>query len=286
MGGCVAEASAPASSANLGPGYDILALALEIRCSVTAVPSETWTINHLGPELPDGDGADAVLIGAQRVVGKGRPLELTVTNHIPIGKGLGSSAAAAAAGSLAAWRALGEEPDPRKVFELVSDCEGHPDNAAATVYGGLTLCSAAGGTHRLAIHPGIHPVLAVPSEGLATSVARQVVAALQPTATVVRSLARLAALVGGFFTADPVLFNSASGDELHEQPRNELRPEVARLINVARSAGALHACWSGAGPSVLALVPGDLRDHVAGVLRMALPEGRVMMPSIASTGIA
>lgn len=281
----MAEASAPASSANLGPGFDVLALALEKRCLVRGERAADWSVHHDGEEpLPD-DAEDMVLAAAMQAVGVERPLRLTVENEIPIARGLGSSAAACAAAVAASWRTLEGEPDPRRVFELVASCEGHPDNAAAAVYGGLVLCAPDGSVRRLPIHPGLHPVVAVPASTLSTDVARKVVAPTQPTEVVVRSLARISALVAAFLTADPVLFATAAGDELHEFPRKRLRPEVDRLIQVARAAGALHACWSGAGPSVLALVTEQYRPHVVKALTDAVPDGRVLEPGIAFTGL-
>jgi homoserine kinase len=281
----VAEASAPASSANLGPGFDILGLALEIRCRVEAVPADQWRVCHEGDEVLAVGEMDAVLHAARSAVGDDHPMELTVENAIPIARGAGSSAAAYAAGAAAAWRAMGDEPDPRRVFELVADWEGHPDNAAAAVYGGLVLCGPDRNAQRLPIHPGIHPVLAIPPKPLSTQLARRVIAATHDTTSVVRTLSRVAALVAGFLTADPLFFAAAAGDELHEQPRNDLRPEVSQLMQVARSAGALHTSWSGAGPSVLALVTSDAQERVVAALSQALPDGQVLTPSIAVTGL-
>ena len=249
----MATASAPASSANLGPGFDVLALALELRCAVEALPDERWSVRHVGPEYPSGH-FDTVLEAARRAVGEDRPLSLVVDNRIPIGRGLGSSAAAAVAGAAAAWRAVGEEAHDRAVFDLAADMEDHPDNAAAAVYGGLVLCTPDGEVHRLPLPSRVWsrswrcPIgrlpPATPGRPCPTSCPREVA---------VRSLGRLAALVSGLLLGDGVLLASAHGDEMHQDPRNRLRPEVEHLIETARSAGALHACWSGAGPSVLAL---------------------------------
>ena len=132
----MAEASAPASSANLGPGFDTLALALDLRCRVSAQPANDWSITHHGPERYEGlHGEDAILYAAHRM--SDRPLALEVWNHVPLCRGLGSSAAALAAGAMAAGRAAGADPTQDDVFALVSEVEGHPDNAAAAAYGGL-----------------------------------------------------------------------------------------------------------------------------------------------------
>ncbi|MGQ0849659.1 MAG: homoserine kinase [Actinomycetota bacterium] len=277
-------ASAPASSANLGPGFDILALALELRCSVTAAPSADWTVEHIGPESPAGDG-DMVLDAARKAVGRRNRLRLTVENHIPIGRGLGSSAAAAAAGAAAAWRAIGDSPTDRRVFDLVADVERHPDNAAAAVYGGLVLCTPDGEVHRLPLHPRLVPLVAVPHQRLATTEARAALDRKLPRDMAIRSLGRVASLIAGLLIGDEVLLAGARGDEMHEAPRNHLRPGTADLIEVARTAGASHACWSGAGPSVLALVETARLGRVRQALEAALVDGHVIAPTVAHTGL-
>lgn len=280
----MATASAPASSANLGPGFDVLALALELRCTVDASLDERWSVRHVGPEYPTGH-FDSVLESARRAVGEDRPLSLVVDNRIPIGRGLGSSAAAAAAGAAAAWRAVGEEAHDRAVFELVADMEAHPDNAAAAVYGGLVLCTPDGDVHRLPLHPGLIPILAVPDRALATSDARAALPDVVPREVAVRSLGRLAALISGLLLGDGVLLASAHGDEMHQDPRNRLRPEVDQLVETARSAGALHACWSGAGPSVLALSEPEMAPKVKAALEGNLRAGRVFELQMALSGL-
>lgn len=280
----MATASAPASSANLGPGFDVLALALELRCKVDASPDERWSVRHTGPEFPAGH-FDSVLEAARRAVGEDRPLALVVDNRIPIGRGLGSSAAAAVAGAAAAWRAVGDEVHDRAVFDLAADMEDHPDNAAAAIYGGLVLCTPNGEVHRLPLHPGWVPILAVPDRALATSDARAALPAVVPREVAVRSLGRLAALVGGLLLGDGVLLASAHGDEMHQDPRNRLRPEVEQLIDTARIAGALHACWSGAGPSVLALAEPETAAKVKAALEASLQAGRVLELQVAASGL-
>ncbi|HVR31956.1 MAG TPA: homoserine kinase [Acidimicrobiia bacterium] len=282
----MAEASAPASSANLGPGFDCLAVALEIRCAVRAEPADAWTVSHVGADAPPEGADDAVLIAAQTAVGADRPLALVVDNAVPIGRGLGSSSAAAAAGAVAAWKAHGENPSLHRAWEIATDMDGHPDNAAAAVYGGLVLATAGGAVHRLPWNVALHAVVAVPNEPFRTAEARRLLPVAYEADVVRRSLARVAALVAGLVGGDTALLADASGDEIHERPRQEVRPDVAELIDVARSAGAVHAAWSGAGPSMLALVPSTGVERVRMSLERCLADrGRVLAPGIATTGV-
>lgn len=280
----MARASAPASSANLGPAFDAMAVAVELRCTVDAEPADSWSVRHLGTDAPGPGADDAVLIAARCAVGADRPLALTVDNNIPLGRGLGSSSAAFAAGALAAWKAVGEDHALERLFELVAELEGHPDNAAAAVYGGLVL-AVGNVVHRLPWNPMIRLVVAVPSRPFATREARQALPTVYPMDVIVRTIGRTASLVAGLMTGDGEVLRSASGDELHEAPRGALRPDTAGLISTALSAGALHACWSGAGPSVLAMGPAGAVDSIAKSMQDRLgPDGYVLKPEVATTG--
>lgn len=282
----MAEASAPASSANLGPGFDTLALALEIRCRVVAELASDWRVDHEGRHSPGPSSQDAALGAAQLAVGDDRPLSLKVQSEIPVARGLGSSAAVRAAAALAAWRATGVDPDPDQVFELVARLEGHADNAAATVFGGLQAVTTEGRAHSLSLHPNIVPLVAVPDSELLTSDARAALPDSFTRQAVVGSLQRVVALVEGLRTADHALLAVAAGDEIHEGPRTELNPIAAELISGALAGGALFACWSGAGPSVLAFATAARRSDVENRFNSILMgRGLVLAPGIATGGI-
>lgn len=282
----VVEASAPASSANLGPGYDCLAVALDMRCMVRASPSSSWEVIHEGPESPEVGAGDLIRQAAVAAVGRTTPLRLVVENHIPIGKGLGSSAAALAAAATAAWAALDGPPPAEAVFRLVADLEGHADNAAACIYGGLALVTPAGHRARLPWHESWRVVVAVPETPLATQTARLAVPRQVPMAVTVRTLARAMALAVGLSTGDEAILTEAGGDELHERPRSPLVPQARLLIEAARAAGAAHACWSGAGPSVLAVVAADRFTAVVDAMRNALGTGRIVTPEVDRRGVS
>lgn len=256
-----ASASAPATTANLGPAFDTIALALSPRCVVTARPSEEWVIEHNGRHRIGAGETDGVVAAARRAVGD-RPLALEVANDVPLARGLGSSAAAYVAGAAAALRAHGEDAFPDRVFRIAAEMEGHADQPAAAVYGGLALIPAEGQPLRLPIHPSLRPIVAVPDTRLPTSRARAVLPDSYGRDVMIRSMGRVAALTAGLTTGDPELLAAAHGDEVHESWRDELSPEVGELIALARRAGALHAARSGAGPSVVAFVTHDEAEKV------------------------
>lgn len=272
-----ANATAPASSANLGAGFDFLALALDIRCRVTLEPASEWSVPR---------EAEAIVKDVTAVIESPGPFSVTIESDIPVGRGLGSSAALAVATAAAALRTRDEEPDLGAVFEAASVTEGHPDNAAAAVYGGL-VAVAPSGPRRLTLAPMLVPIVAVPNQTLATAEARDALPATLPHAAAARSAARAAFLIEGLRTGDADALAAVVGDELHEGPRSALSPLTTTLVEVALRAGALHASWSGAGPSVLALATGETATAIEEALSEALAdEGVIIRPAVASSGLA
>lgn len=260
------SASAPATTANLGPGFDAIALALSPRCVVRARVAEEWSIEHVGEHRPSDRESDGVAAAARKAIGD-RPLALRIENQVPLARGIGSSAAAFVAGSAAAIRAIGDEASPDRVFRLAAEMEGHPDQVAAAVYGGLVLAPAEGMPFRLPIHPSLRPVVAVPDARLPTHEARAILPDSYQRDVVIRTVARASALTAGLITGDPEMLGAAHGDEIHEAPRDALSPDVGKLIDVAKRAGALHAARSGAGPSVVAIATVEDASRVAEAFR-------------------
>lgn len=281
----MAVASAAASSGNIGPGFDVIALALDLRCQVTAEPADRWSCEQVG-RFSLQVGEDLVLRAAREAVGENHPLHLTVDNRIPLTRGLGSSAAAFAAGAAAALRAVGAEPDPREIFERVATFEGHADNAAATVFGGLVGILPDGQPRQLPLALRWRVIGAVPDFELPTAQARRVLPGTIERETVVRSLERLIALLEGLRTGDEEVLGQAWGDELHEQPRAELHPMAQELMAAARQGGAAHTCWSGAGPTILAITSEEDVHPVEAALGQALgSRGEVWTLRVASQGL-
>ncbi|HEY9240655.1 MAG TPA: homoserine kinase [Streptosporangiaceae bacterium] len=294
---------APASSANLGPGFDALGLALSLH-DVTVVRA---TSGGLDIEV-SGEGQDTAAAGENHLVVRamraafgllgGQPagLALRSLNAIPHSRGLGSSAAAIITGILAA-RALVRDgavllPD-QTVLELATALEGHPDNVAACLHGSLTIAWTTGPAGpgagpagpgdgsdgsdgaqpatprmiRLPVLEEIRPVLCVPADGLATATARGALPAAVPHRDAAANAARSALLVAAL-TRDPSVLFDATQDYLHQRYRAEVMPHTADLLGRLRTAGVA-ATVSGAGPAVLALTvagrnPGpDLVDSIA-----------------------
>jgi homoserine kinase len=276
------SASAPGSSGNLGPGFDVLGLALDLRCTVTAKTSDALVLEepHGAVEIEEGH-----ILARTVAAAVDRPMRLWIDSPIPPARGLGSSSAVAAATAAASIRAAGREPTREEVYEIVASIEGHGDNAAASVYGGLVIVGREG-PRPLEIHRALIPVAGVPDFPLQTSAARSVLPEMVGRDVASRTAARTVFLVEGLRTADAAMLAAAAGDELHEAPRGPLSPLTGRLIEASRNAGALHVAWSGAGPSALAFATEDTRDDVVAAMQSVLgDEGRAMTLEVAHTGL-
>lgn len=248
---CPVRARAPASSANLGPGFDALALALSLHVEVIVEPAERLEVTSEGEgaELPRDATHLAARVAAQ-VAGHDR-LRVHVRSEVPVGRGLGSSAALAVAAAAAAGAA-----DPLAWGHLV---DGHPENAAASVLGGLvaaTVGAVGPLAARLPLDPGLAFVVLVPDGELSTRVAREALPAAVPLADAAFNLSRTAMLVAGL--ADRRLLSAELFDDrLHQAFRSAaLYPEAPGLLEGLVAAGAVGSCWSGAGPSLLAVCDG------------------------------
>jgi homoserine kinase len=256
---------APATSANLGPGFDSLGLALarhdlvEARVSTGGVRVEVS--GEGAGELPT-DGSHLVaraMAAAFDVLGE-RPsgLRLRCVNHIPQARGLGSSSAAIVAGLLAA-RALAVDGaagfDDAAVLALAAEIEGHPDNVAACLLGGLTVAWTEAGTGRaVRLEPAsvLHPVAYVPATRGLTAVARAALPGAVPHGDAAFNAGRAALLVHAL-TREPGLLLAATEDRLHQSYRAAAMPASAQLVRDLRAMG-VPAVVSGAGPTVLALI--------------------------------
>jgi homoserine kinase len=253
----------PATTANLGPGYDCLGLALELHNEVTLSLAEQTdvTIEGQGADTLPSDASHLVFEAARAAAasaGQDLPtLALHQVNRIPLARGLGSSSAAIVGGIVACSHLLSLGLSDREMLDVAARVEGHPDNVAPALLGGLTVCCVAGGRvvfERLSVAPGLNCVLAIPDHEVKTRDARRVLPQTVSHADAVFNLSRsslvVAALVGGDFD----LLTEAMRDRLHQPYRAPLVPGMQQAIDAALSAGACGACLSGSGPSVAAFV--------------------------------
>ena len=253
---------APASSANLGPGFDALGLALDLWNEVEVDPEgEPGAILVQGRDAALLEGRENLVLRAMRILAAdhGRalpPFALTLRNQVPVARGLGSSAAALVAGLLAADRLLGLALADGEIYAAAWRMEGHGDNVGAALYGGAVLAVPnAGGVVRLSPGDdlGLVAVVFIPEVTGATWAARAALPGTVPHPDAAFNVATAAGLSVGLLTRDHALIGAGMRDRLHEPYRARLFPHLTPLMDAARDAGAVGACLSGAGPSVLAL---------------------------------
>jgi len=276
----------PASSANLGPGFDALGLALELHNEIDVAESDAITV------AVEGEGADRlapndrnVIVRAVRMAyeAAGRPFHgctVTCVNRIPLARGLGSSAAAWVGGLLAGNALVGSPLDTDALLGLAARAEGHPDNVAAALLGGLTVAYGGSSGARalsLPVPAGLRWVVLVPDVSMSTAEARAVLPSSVRRADAVFNVQRVALLLASLQAGRIDLLPSALEDRLHEPHRRKLFPWMEDVVAAARAAGALGCVLSGAGPSLLAVVRGDAEAKTV---------GRAMEEALAHAGVS
>jgi homoserine kinase len=250
----------PASSANLGPGFDCFAAALGLYLELEVSEAERF---ELVSELDvRRDRSNLVVVAFERLApASGHRFE--VRSEIPLSGGLGSSAAAVVAGLAAAQRLTGGDAP---LLELATEIEGHPDNVAAALLGGVVVC-ADGEPHRLEPPAELEALLVVPHRAVGTQRARAALPASVPLADAVYNTAHGALLMLGLAGGDSELVARGLGDLLHQPYRAHLYPRSAELMRSVTELGALGATISGAGPTVLVWVRRSAAAAVAATLR-------------------
>ena len=295
--GDVIRVAAPATTANMGPGYDCLGMALDIWNTIDVEPLP----NGAAPSVSvSGEGKGELEDGPENLVYRsmeflyrelGRPIppvQVSCTNEIPLARGLGSSAAAIAGGLAAANALAGGEFNARELLEMAATIEGHPDNVAAAVMGGLQLVVTEESTLytvTVSVPAEIHAVLFIPEKRIATSDARAVLPQQLSVADAVHNMARVALLVAGMATNHPEYLAVATQDRVHQPYRQPLFPAMKLLMKAATDAGALGAFLSGSGSTVLALTQGremTVAYEMAEAARQAAVEGalKVTQPTV------
>jgi len=250
----------PASSANLGPGFDTFAAAIDVHLELEV--TETGTFG-LDTDLPVARGRDNLLVRSFERLASADGFHFRVRSDIPMCGGLGSSAAAIVAGVTAADHLFELDAD---LLELATEIEGHPDNVAAALRGGIVVC-ADGDAVSVAPPAGLEGVIVAPRESVPTALARSVLEPRVPRADAVYNVAHGAMLMLGLARADLDLIARGLGDRLHQDARAHLFPRSSELVRRAREIGALGATISGAGPAVLVWCSFDQTATVIDALR-------------------
>lgn len=293
----------PGSSGNVGPGFDTMGLALGLYDTLTVTTeSESGTVNvevagEGAGQVPADDTHLIIQVMKkvwQRAGSTAGGLRLRADNAIAHGRGLGSSAAAIVSGALAANALLpaADRLDGDALFQLCVKLEGHPDNVAPSLYGGLSISWHAGAafrTARIDVLPQVVPVVAIPDTPLSTDTARSLLPHSVPHVSAAANAGRTALLVHAL-TTDPSYLLEGTEDSLHQGYRAAAMPDSATLMNNMRAAG-FAAAVSGAGPTVLVLADGDsqaqaAQTHLADLLAQAGLEKswRVMNLKVAREG--
>lgn len=271
--------SVPATSANLGPGFDVLGLALPWANAFTAVPAAGTSVSATGPYASgvDTNPATCLVLMAARMLEAHAGFRLpearwTIEARVPTARGLGSSSTAIVGGVLAANALLGEPLSQADCFDLAAEIEGHPDNVAPAIFGGVTAAWRGEGRFRAARVASAVPcelVVAVPAFELSTEAARRALPPQYGRSEVVSNLGAVTALTLALASGTVDYLAEALTDALHQPYRLPLIPGGEAAMRAAREAGAHGAVVSGAGPTLLALAPETVADSVAEAMQIA-----------------
>jgi homoserine kinase len=243
----------PASTANLGPGYDVLAAAVSLHLELEVEETGEFSFDPGGADLPTDRGN--LLVRAFESLHPADGIAFRLRSEIPLARGLGSSAAAIVAGIFAADHLFELGLSKAEMLVRASEIEGHPDNVAASIYGGFVICGVGEGgkpaADRFEPPGGLEGVAVIPSEEVSTELARAAIPAEIPLADAVANVSAASRLVLGLQRADLGLVGAGLADAIHQPRRRELYPRSMELVDSAREIGALGATISGAGPTVL-----------------------------------
>ncbi len=245
----------PGSSANLGPGYDVLAAAVSIHLELEVAETGEFSVDPGAGGVP-ADRSN-LCVRAFEALHPADGLRFEIQSEIPLARGLGSSAAAIVAGLMAADHMFELGLDRDQVYARAVELEGHPDNVGAALYGGFVLCPQAldGQPHpspvTLAPPEGVEGVLVIPDEQVPTERAREAMPSSVPVSDAVANIAAASQLVLGLERSDLALIADGLADRLHQPHRAHLYPRSIELLAEARDLGAIGATVSGAGPALL-----------------------------------
>jgi homoserine kinase len=243
----------PASSANLGPGYDAMAAAVSLHLELEVEETGEFSFDPGGLDVPTG--RDNLLVRAFESLHSADGIAFRLRSEIPLARGLGSSAAAIVAGLFAADHLFELALSKEEVLARATELEGHPDNVAAAIYGGFVVCGSgvedAPFAARFDPPEGLEGIAVIPSDEVSTKLARKAIPTEVPLADAVANVSAAALLVLGLRSADLDLVARGLHDSLHQPRRRDLYPRSMEIVDTAAELGALGATISGAGPAVL-----------------------------------
>ena len=258
----------PASSANLGPGYDVMAAAVSLDLDLEVEEVGEFSLDPGGLDV--STGRDNLVVRAFESLHSADGIAFRLRSEIPLARGLGSSAAAIVAGLFAADHLFELALSKEEMLARATALEGHPDNVAAAIYGGFVLCGPGPDGAPLAARfdppEGLEGIVAIPSEEVSTERARAAIPAEVPLADAVANVSAAALLVLGLRSADLDLVSRGLHDRLHQPYRRDLYPRSMEIVDSAAELGALGATISGAGPAVLVWTTWQDAGNVAAAL--------------------
>lgn len=280
---------APASSANLGPGYDCAAAALDLW-------NELYVTAGTGQMAVEGEGSEDPVVLQHNVVhqtfrntvgSRADSYDLRCVNRVPIARGLGSSTSAAALGLIAGWHVMGTEWNADTLFIELARHDGHPDNAAAVAYGGVVWCGPAATVHKLSTGVHLACVCVVPHRRLSTADSRSVVPKHVATHTASAQASAAGLLAAGIISGNHELIREGlHGDQLHEHARAALVPELHQIRSqMSAHEHVLGVTLSGAGSTIAVWTTPAAAEAVAAALHAVWREDYQVFPcATSSTG--
>jgi homoserine kinase len=246
--------SVPATSANLGPGFDVFAAALALQLELEVWEADDFNVDTGEDELPR-DRSNLCVRAFERLH-SADGVQFEMTSQIPLARGLGSSAAAIVAGLMAADHMYELALTREEIYRQAVAIEGHPDNVAAAIYGGVVVCPRPEGEElpppvRIEPPEGLEAIVVIPNDQVPTAEARAALPPEVPFRDAVENVAASSQLALGLERSDLALIRRGLADRLHQPPRESLYPRSMELVHAAPEMGALGATISGAGPTVL-----------------------------------
>lgn len=257
----------PASSANLGPGYDAMAAAMALHLELEVEETGEFSLDPGG--LAVSTGRDNLIVRAFETLHPADGIAFKLRSEIPLARGLGSSSAAIVAGLAAADHLFELALTREELLERATAIEGHPDNVAAAIYGGFVVCAAGGEAFAARFDPpeGLEGIVVIPGEEVSTELARTAIPGELPLADAVANVSAAALLVLGLRSADLDLVSRGLHDRIHQDRRRDLYPRSMEIVDAAGELGALGATISGAGPTVLVWTTWEEAGGVAAALK-------------------